>query len=182
MALDLAERGRQLVRVFYRVVPDPGDTVAADSGIADEVVSARLVDLGVPPSVQIALSLVPLIEVAWADGEIQDEEREALERAAEANGMVTGSPSRTALSAWLAERPDELLDAWVGFVAALLENLSAGERMRLAADVLDRARTIAEAAGGFLGLATVSDSEQAILRKLDHAFKFPEQFATLFER
>ena len=47
----------------------------------DEIINA-LVDLEVEPETLVAFSLVPLVEVAWADGEIQPKEREKILTAA----------------------------------------------------------------------------------------------------
>ena len=70
------------------------------------------------------------------------------------------------------DRPEaELLVAWKGYVKALTEALGPEERRSLEQDVLGRARAVAEAAGGFLGLGNpVSDAEQRMLEELAGAF------------
>ena len=52
--------------------------LARVSGIADAEVLDRLVELGISPETWTALSLVPLVEVAWANGEVEDKERRAV--------------------------------------------------------------------------------------------------------
>ena len=57
--------------------------------ISDEIVLDHLIDVGIRAETWLAISLLPLVEVAWADRLMQDEQRDAILRAAEANGIVT---------------------------------------------------------------------------------------------
>lgn len=141
------------------------------SGIDDPEVLARLVDLGLGADTVAALSLVPLIEVAWADGEVQARERQAVLRAAAEVGIEEGSTAAVLLDSWLSRRPDAaLLVAWKGFVHQLAAELAPDARRALRDDVLGRARKVAQAAGGLLGAAAVSGKERDKLYELDHAF------------
>lgn len=147
------------------------EALAEASGVRDPAVLDRLVALGIEPEAVTALGLVPLVQVAWADRTLHDREREAVLRAAEASGVGSDHPGREVLDGWLRERPGrELLEAWKGYAAALAESLEAPERDALRREILDRARSVAEAAGGFLGLGKVSDAEEAVLEELATAF------------
>ena len=53
---------------------------------------------------------------------------------------------------------------------ALAETMSAEDRRFFKGRVLDRARGVAEAAGGFLGIGKVSAREQKVLDELASAF------------
>ena len=48
------------------------------SGIADSEVLGRLVELDIGAETWAAISLVPLVEVAWANGRVDDKERRAV--------------------------------------------------------------------------------------------------------
>ena len=65
----------------------------------------------------------------------------------------------------------ELLDAWVHYIQGLCEVLEPTERDTLKKSLMDRARQVAEAAGGFLGLSSkVSNAEKKMLAQLEKAF------------
>jgi hypothetical protein len=137
----------------------------------DEVLDA-LVDLEVEPETVIAFTLVPLVEVAWADGEIQPKERDAILKAAVERGVGHDSPTANLLSNWLAMRPDpQLLETWMAYIEELKLSLSEASRKEMKKSVMGRARAIAEAAGGFLGLGSISAAEKKMLDELEWAFE-----------
>jgi hypothetical protein len=136
----------------------------------DEIIEA-LVELEVEPETLIAFSLVPLVEVAWADGEIQPTERDAIIKAALERGVEEGSPTCDLLRNWLEIKPDPaLLEVWKGYMEALKPSLGERSRAHLKSGTMGRARAIAEAAGGFLGLASISPAEKKMLEELEWAF------------
>ncbi len=147
--------------------------LAEASGLTDPALVDRLVGLGIRPSTLAALTLVPLIEVAWADGHMDDREREAILSAAEATGLDPASPSHRLLKIWTFERPaPALVSAWHDFVREVLGEFDAEERGRFEARLMGRARDVAEAAGGLLGLTSkVSRSEKAAMERLGGAFR-----------
>ena len=67
------------------------------SGMTDDAVLDKLVALGLRSNTIAALSLVPLIAVAWADGEIQDNERTAILQGAHGKGLEQ-APTATSCS------------------------------------------------------------------------------------
>lgn len=149
------------------------EALAKISGLASDEVLEKLVGLGVEADTWAAVSIAPLVEVAWADGRIEDSERRAVLSAAEANGIQPGSPSFTLLENWLSRRPDgRLLEAWRGFIVGLCTELTQSDRDALKDQVVGRARTVAVSAGGFLGLGNkVSTEEDVILKELAEAFE-----------
>lgn len=146
--------------------------LCALSGIRDKAVIAHLVDAGVNAETLVAFALVPLIAVAWADGSVKPAEREAVLRAAHESGIEEGSSAYETLERMLLDRPTpELLPAWIEYVRALGAGLTIAERDALAAEVNGRAREVAEAAGGFLGLGSVSAKEEQILLDIEAALE-----------
>jgi hypothetical protein len=148
------------------------EALAEASGIHDEAVLDRLAALDLDGETVAALSLVPLVEVAWADRTLHDAEREAVLRAARESGVTPDSAAWVLLESWLETRPSpELLTAWEGYVEALVAGLDPEERRTLRHELLDRARSVAESAGGFLGVGKVSEAETAMLARLERAFR-----------
>jgi hypothetical protein len=142
------------------------------SGITRDDVLDKLVSLDVRPETLASLAMVPLVEIAWADGSIQVEEREAILKAAAKNGFTRDSIDFALIESWLARRPPEsLLEAWTHYIQGLCTNLNKGQIAGLRTDLVGHARDIAKASGGFLGLGSkISKSEQAMIDRLKAAF------------
>lgn len=148
------------------------DTLSMASGIRDEAVLDRLLANNVTGATLVALSLVPLVAVAWADGNLDDRERSAILSGAEHSGLDRQHESYRLFEGWLARMPPpELLDTWKAYVSGLAATLDDDARLALKTEILGRARLIAEVAGGFLGMGQkVSASEAAVLGELERAF------------
>ena len=139
--------------------------------VDDDALIDHLIGLGLEPGTVLALQLVPLAAIAWADGQIEPRERDAVLKAAAAQGVPPDSVAGQMLGSWLVQRPSaELLDAWKRQVRALWPSLSQKERDEIRVSALDRARSVAEAAGGFLGLTSrISAQEKTVLDDLAQA-------------
>lgn len=147
------------------------EALAAASGITNETVLEKLAALNISSETVAALALVPLIAIAWADGSLDDKERAAMFAKAQEEGVTQGDVSHDLFERWLSERPPaNLLAMWKDYVRSLVETMSAEDRRFFKGRVLDRARGVAEAAGGFLGIGTVSAAEQKVLDELASAF------------
>ena len=136
----------------------------------DDAVLDHLVELDLTPETIVAFSLVPLVEVAWADGEIQDRERDAILRAADSRGISAGSISHQLLGNWLRRQPTAtLLEVWKHYAKALMAALDPDARRAMRERTIGGAQEVAEAAGGFLGIGSISAAEKAVLRDLESA-------------
>lgn len=146
--------------------------LAKSSGITEDELLNRLIDLNIDPTSFASFALLPLIQVAWADGKVQTAEREAILNAADQSGVAKNSAAYGVLQNWLEEPPtSELYDAWKLYAATLKESLDSDQAANLQNRILGRAREVAEAAGGFLGFGNkVSDEEAAVLEELAAAF------------
>jgi tellurite resistance protein len=141
------------------------------SGITNETVLEHLVSLEIGPEAVAALSMVPLLAVAWADGRMEKQEREAVLKAANVQGLCRIEAVANLLEHWLTQQPDaSLLEGWKEYVAALCQHLDNPARESLKKEVLGQARKVAESAGGFLGIGSVSSEEKAVLKELEQAF------------
>ena len=139
-------------------------------GAEDAELVTQLMDHGIDEKSLVALGIVPLVWVAWADGKLDERERKAVLQSAASAGVEPGGDGYTLLEGWLSRRPDPALyDAWLAYAAELRGQLSVDARTTLKKKLAGRARSVAEAAGGFLGINTISSDEQAVLDRIDEA-------------
>lgn len=140
--------------------------IKAETGLTDDALLAKLADLGVTKSTIPVLHLMPLLQVAWADGEIQPDERELLQEAADATGVA--GEAREALEQMLVKRPSaEYFEAALAFIRHMIAALPAGEGEKAKANLVDLAWRVADASGGVFGLwGRVEASEKAALRAI----------------
>ena len=182
----LEERGRALENQFYekenaeKLAAMKGkldtqksrDELRKASGMTDEAVLEKLVALGLRANTIAALSLVPLIQVAWADGAIQDNERTAILQGAHGKGLEKGTDGYDLLQAWLSKRPsDALYEAWEAYIKALASQLNDEQNRLLKNQIVGFAKMVAASAGGFLGIGRVSASEEKVLARIETAFQ-----------
>ncbi len=149
--------------------------IAEIAQIDDGKALDSLIQAGVTAESFIALNLYPLVRVAWADGEISEPERDAVLRAAADEGISVETPNYRLLQAWLEECPGPALQtAWQDYARALIQVLDATNLATVRNSTLKRARQVAHAAGGFLGLVNpISKNEELVLLDLAHAFEKP---------
>lgn len=167
------ERDRVLMEKLQAMkrMAETKEALSAASGITNDAVLSRLVQLNVKPETVAALAAVPLVEVAWADGRIDEGERAAVLAHADAQGIRAGSLERELLEQWLLHRPEpRLLEAWRTYVQGLCERLDPAERTQLREALLRGTRSTAQAAGGFLGMGRVSAAEQRMMDLLAASF------------
>lgn len=148
------------------------EELAAASGVTDPGILDTLAGLGIRPDTLAALTLFPLIQVAWADGVMEPPEREAVLSGAVSSGIRRGGPSYELLRIWMEDRPPpEMATAWAGLIGGLRRQMDNAELERLRANLLSRARTVARAAGDILGEGSrISPEEEAALAELESAF------------
>ena len=137
------------------------------TGVADQEILDDLLGLGYTPETVMLLHLVPLVQVAWAEGGVSDGERELIVRAARSRGVDEGSAADRELASWLATRPsDEFFEKTLRAVAAILQGRPADERTVSQGDLLGYCTAIASASGGILGFGKVSDAERELLARI----------------
>ncbi len=148
------------------------EALATATGVRDSAVLHTMSTLGITPDTLLALGLVPLVAIAWADGSLDARERQAIVSSLSAAGLAADSPASQLVHSWLESQPPaSMLEAWSSYTAALAAQMAPEERHKLRESVLGRARAVAEAAGGFLGFGNrVSQAEEALLQRLASAF------------
>ena len=157
-----------------KLMKDNLATLRKVSGIQDEGVLGKLVELRVRPETLASLAVIPLVEMAWADGTIDRRERKALLSAAAVIGMKKQDIDYQLLERWMTIPPEPVLfETWVHYVRALSSQLEEPEKDRLRDELLRHARLIADASGGILGLGVgsrISRKEMTTLARLEKAF------------
>jgi len=181
----LEERGRALENQFYEKEnqqklaamkeklesQQTREELRKASGMSDDAVLDKLVALGLKANTIAALSLVPLIAVAWADGTIQDNERSAILQGAHGKGLEQGTDGYELLQTWLSKRPDDsLFDAWESYIKALASQLNDEQNRLLKNQIVGFAKMVATSAGGILGFGKVSGAEEKVLNRIEAAF------------
>lgn len=188
MSIDVREEGRRALEeeFFARLNFELKQKLLADmsrleaikelslaSGITNEKVLGILLDAQITPGTLQALSLVPLVRVAWADGHLDAKEQEAILKAASAQGINPAHPGHDALRSWLTEAPsDTLFNTWRNYVRELGMTMGKDAFAKVRAEIMQRCLCVAEAAGGFLGLGNkISANEREQLDLIDEAFE-----------
>lgn len=131
----------------------------------------HLIALGIGPEQALVLRLIPLVFVAWADGQIDKREREAILNAAARQGLAAEEMAREILGDWLERRPDKrILQMWKDYVGHIWDKFTAAEQLEMRKNLFEATQDVARAAGGVLGLARISGAEQAMLDEIEQTF------------
>jgi hypothetical protein len=141
--------------------------LGASTGVTDPEVLHELQSLGFTPDTVALLPIMPVLQVAWAEGGVTPVERMLIEKLATARGIDPGGPADAQLMDWLANRPpDDVFQGATRLIRALLASGS-GVVANLSADVLvDYCEQVASASGGIFGLGRVSAEEKELLRSI----------------
>jgi hypothetical protein len=130
---------------------------------------------GFSPDTVALLPLIPLVQVAWAEGRVGHHERTMIVRLARARRIMEGSPADQQLETWFSKAPrPEVFTGASRLVGAMLEGPASVVVDGLTADeLMEYCEQIAAASGGFLGLGRVGAEERALLTTIAHDLKGP---------
>ncbi len=141
----------------------------------------RVTAVGIDMRTGPAFLLAPLVQVAWAEGEVTDREREVVLRLAGVRGVEDGSPAHALLLEWLRNRPTEdLFETAIEVIRVGLSKVPADLREERLTGILRACHEVSEASGGglarALGLASgTSGEERKVLDILAAALRRPAQ-------
>lgn len=146
---------------------DRAEGLAEATHIHDDALLERVAAQGIDKDSMAVIHLVPLLQVAWADGEIQPDEKDLILEAATLYG-IEGGPARARLDAMLKAPPSaEFVDAAIDFIKALLAALPEAEAEQACENMTTLALHVAEANGGIFGLiGKVEDTEKRALKAI----------------
>ena len=164
-----AEQIEQLKAVFRKKADK--ESIASASGVKDEALLDRMAELHLNGELMSAFQLYPLIEVAWADGKLEDAEAAAVLAAAEKHGISKDSKAHAYLSERLRLGPSkDVRTIWMMFAKDLKSTLSASGLDAFRADIFELCRSVARASGGMLGKAfSVAGAEKDVMAEIEKA-------------
>jgi hypothetical protein len=178
-----AERGRALEEEYFRkkdreLVEKMRKAAAADqargelskqTGLSDPALLAELQELGFTADTVSLLPLVPVLELAWAEGGITPAERQLLVSLARTRGIAEDSAADRQLAVWMTTRPGpEVFGKAARLISALLDSGAPAVKGLTADQLVKYAEQIASASGGLLGLPirAVSMEERNLLTRI----------------
>jgi hypothetical protein len=167
-------KNRELIDKMQRAARDEDARrqMGAQIGLTDPEALSELQTLGFTPDTVALLPLVPVVQVAWADGHVADAERKAIQKLARARGVAQGSAADHQLNAWLADQPaPEVFAGATRLIRAILDAPAAEQKPVSADELVAYCESIASASGGLFGLSRVSAEEKAMLSELAAQFK-----------
>ena len=136
-------------------------------GIHDAALLSHLQEAGFNPSNLALLHLVPLVEVAWSEGNVTRRERELILALAESRGIGSGSPVHSQLTAWLDTNPgQEFFETAFTVIQKGLDTQDAPRRQQTRDDLVAWCTRIAEATGGILRMMPISREERECLTRI----------------
>jgi tellurite resistance protein len=144
--------------------------IGAKTGLKDPELLKDIEQLGFTTETVVLLPLIPLVEVAWAEGGVSGPERAMLMDFARRRGIEEGSAADRRLREWLDSRPaDSVFSKANRLAGAMLAAHGAGDLT--ADDLVKQCEAIAAASGGVLGIGKVSAEERAALAQIAAALK-----------
>ncbi len=152
-------------------LPDHGqlDPGPPDQGlVAPQLLAAQMEAVHAASAGITVFSLLPAIQVAWADGTIQKEERELILGLMAESGLTQNAAAVARLTAWLESPPS------AGDTAEAVASLRGGFPGR-ENRAMQWARAVAQAEGGLLGFGAISAAERRQLAWLDSALNPAEE-------
>lgn len=126
--------------------------LAETLGLNDRELLRTLQEMGYRRATVRLLYLVPLVQVAWAEGSVSRGERELILKAARLRGIEPGSAAYERLTEWLNERPsEEFFERTLRLISAMLQALPPEEREADKRDLVAYCTRVAEVSGGLVG-------------------------------
>ena len=176
-----AKRGRALEEEYFRkkdrelieklrqasATEQARKDLGRKAGLDDPQLVQELQDLGFTPETVGLLPLMPIVQMAWAEGGITKAERELILRLARSRGIEAGSAADRQLTEWLTRQPSEVVFTSARrLIRAMLDSSSAPTGDLNADDLVKYCEEIASASGGVLGIGRVSADERALLASI----------------
>jgi hypothetical protein len=167
------KKDRELIERMRKAADEAARSpLSEQTGIQDPELLRDLEALGFTAETVSLLPLVPILQVAWAEGGVSAAERKLIVDVARHRGITEGSPADKQLTEWLAHQPSADVFARADRLVAAMLAAHAGPAHDLTADDLMKyCESIAHASGGILGLGSVSHAERAAIEEVHKALK-----------
>lgn len=140
------------------------EELEARTGLHDPELLRDLQELGFTAETVPLLPLMPLVQVAWAEGGVSPQERALIVDLARKRNIAAGSPADRQLSEWLAHPPNaNVFTRAERLIGAVLAAGSSAAADITADDLVKYCESIAAASGGILGIGKISAEERAAI-------------------
>ena len=182
----LSDRGRSLEEEYFRkqdreliekmrraaAAEEKRRELSASTGLQDPELIAEIQALGFGPDTVALLPLLPLLEVAWAEGGVSAEERALVLQLARSRGITEGSAADRQLTGWLETRPSpDMFARATRLVRAMLAASGSDQTAMTADDLVKHSENIAAASGGIFGMKKISAEERALIERIASELK-----------
>jgi hypothetical protein len=177
----LHKRGRALEDEFFHRVDEElrhkirqkmqrehsKETLAQATGFTDDGLLDHLVEADFTVSNIAALALVPMVWVAWADGMVSRNERQAILHTSLTRGLENQPTALHLIEDWINKRPSKALwNLWKEYAEAIKESLTPATGKLLAAVILNQSKEVAVVSASRLGQKKISKAEQKVLDEI----------------
>ena len=141
--------------------------------MSDPALLAELAALGFTPETVSVLPLVPIVEMAWAEGGVTAAERDAARHAGPraAASRKAAPPIDSFRTGWRGSPRADVFARATRLIRAMLDTGSPASGTLTADDLIKYSESIAAASGGILGIGKISAEERATLAKIVAALK-----------
>lgn len=140
-------------------------------GIHDVDILQRFLALGFTPRTAPAIEMVPIAFVAWANNEVTDDECAAAVSAIYDSQLTEFPETWAVVQTWLDIRPDqEFWDLWKEYMLHRLGSMPNKQHKQLHQQLLNQARHVARASGGWMGIGSICREEQFVIDEISSLF------------
>jgi hypothetical protein len=144
------------------------------TGLTDPQLVSELEALGFTADTVSLLPVMPVIQVAWAEGGVRNKERKLVVDFARQRGIAEGSAADAQLHEWLNTRPsNEVFDRATRLIRAMLAAGAEATHDLNPDDLVAYCERIAHASGGVFGIGSVSAEEKQALARIAQALRNP---------
>jgi hypothetical protein len=159
----------KLKKVFQKKVDK--ESIRKATGVTNEQLLDRLVETQLNGELMGAFQLYPLVEIAWADGDLSESEAKSVLAAGEKQGIRPGTRAYEMLEQRLHRGPDpEVRKIWFLYAEELKKVLSPRELETVRKDLLERARAVVAATGHLERLLVdVGGGERKVIAAIEKA-------------
>ena len=141
------------------------------TGLKDDSLIARLIELGFTPNKLAALSFAPIAEVSWASGYVTKSEERIASGSTFTPAMFVVQDAADLFTSWLKQRPSATLwRVWEDYTTTQLPKHDAARNMEFGRQLLDLATGVAMASGGFLDIDRICVTEQKVLNRIARVY------------
>lgn len=140
------------------------------TGIRDRRQLLGLIDAGFEVSTLTAFTWLPLVFVAWADGDLDAKEKETILAALVKKGISPKTAAMLTNHEWFCKQPqDELWELWQQFTFATLNRQPAALRNELMDEIVTLCHLVANASGDESGTSNISEQEWRVIDRVAQA-------------